>query len=1859
MKYFTSILALCVTLFAQTLRAENTIDLEYLQYSIKDKTGTPVTAPADGVEALALNTPEKILFVRNKENKVDASYYIAVFELTRAQASTLGWTSSNENAAFGAITNTQDNRLAAPLAYPTVTQWRAYVEETIARDCNVNGGTNQDDTPMSTEDWQSDYLAFGKSYCNKYGLYDTYGNVAEAALKDDGSILFQGWYATYDFSFDTLETKTLDNLQVLAKDLKPHAFLQTPPAGVRPIYFPPEERVYTVTVTLNGEEIPELKKEAVKIGESVTLPPLTLQDGAILEDGYTVTPETLEITPDVDGNLTFVMPAENVTFAYTSFYQAQITVIDGTTDKAFVKAGETFTISASNEGTFLYWEGPNDLITEENKGEKTITLSIPVIEKTETITFTAKFEPRATLVVENATADKTIISAGDTVKVTATERGFSHWEGFGITATNKTDLPLTFKVQSVNDRETVTLKAIYKPKATITVINGQSSAPDAYSDEQITLTANETIDTAFSHWTGPYGLTDSNKTKTPLTINLDQLTADANVTYEAHYKSVAHLEVVNGAASPIVTTVSKGDEITIKSIYNERSFSHWEGDFVTNYNKNNDPIMLTIGNVAEGQTVTIIAIQKPLATINVIQGASSEETVYKGESFTLIAAIPEGKAFSHWTGPYGITETNQTRNPLEINLDGITKDEMLTYEAHVKDYPRVLVFGGFVELENGVNDRGDGYYNVDARMTITPYDNAPKGYEFSHWLKNNQTKITTKEYTFRVEGLGTVNTFEAIYKVSIPINEDVIHIGAVSETDLTTRTTIGYVAGAVKTLSYDNNQIVFYDTVDAPGDYAVLDLVKKTISMDSITEANVTEANSEENRLNALVMKRPAGQCYYVGIHEVTNAQYDRVVKGGATPDPENGLYPHTTTNTTRAEANTFMTRLSQMFGLTFEKPTKTQIETISTGAKNYMGYGDSAINDTMVNSKEDGLGALAPSGAQAVDPYGFYDLWGNAAESLKGDDANLWGGYYDADFQYCNMKSSVSAKLMINPGAIRPAIIIPTRCKVTVTNVDYTTNVFPGQTITLKKQVREGCQFKNWTVTAGGKTTTYAATSMPQTLTITEDTTLTANFYDPLELVTISYTGDCIGAVSAYPGTTIKVYPTTFGKELKNLTVSPATAATVDLANETITLAENVTGSVFISTTSQTEAQVQITFDANGGTGDTTATQTVGTALTAPIVTREGYTFTGWSPTLPETVPTTDTTYSAQWQVNQYTITFDANGGVGGKAVTQDYGSALVAPTVTRTGYTFTGWSPAVSTTVPAENKTYTAQWKSTTSDDEEHYPEFDDVEKVNINNLVFTIKSNKITIDGYNGTLEGWLDIPETIKGLNVVAISDNAFQNQKKLVYVTLPKTLTSIGKNAFFGCTALDVNKVKLPTGFKKLGKSAFTNCKVTHEVIAVPGEPIASAQFDEAKGYKLATTTSGVKLNSKTGAITATIKKPGTYDIVLFKADAKLKMTRITIKEFVKVAITIEGSDGGCTVKGEGDYLYGKKVTLTAKASKNRIFDGFYYADGSLFSKGLNTSWTMKNEDLNLIARFKTENITIDVAKFAQTQWYVGQSYTLPLSIIADSGVKSVKAKLPKGLKLVKIKDGPWQITGSPKKVGDYTMSFTVTTTQKQTKTEVLPITVHKENVIYDLSAVQDLTLHVGELSSSATISASAFSDIKSIKASKLPSGMKIQKVGENLWQLTGAPKKAGTYTVTLTITTKANTKVTETITLIVALVPDWAAKTFNGEVCNIWDDGGFETSIIAQVTVSSTGEVDGGIYFEDGSCALLDSTAKLLESSANKVRLQLVVPWFDAEGKADGKVKTDLIIQNNNGAVTLTYQDTTKGSSVTGKLSAE
>ena len=126
---------------------------------------------------------------------------------------------------------------------------------------------------------------------------------------------------------------------------------------------------------------------------------------------------------------------------------------------------------------------------------------------------------------------------------------------------------------------------------------------------------------------------------------------------------------------------------------------------------------------------------------------------------------------------------------------------------------------------------------------------------------------------------------------------------------------------------------------------------------------------------------------------------------------------------------------------------------------------------------------------------------------------------------------------------------------------------------------------------------------------------------------------------------------------------------------------------------------QYIITFDTNGGSEIAPITQDYGTEITAPDnPTRKGYTFKGWDKEIPKTMPAENITVKAQWEINQYTITFDTNGGSDIAPITQDYGTEITAPAdPTRKGYTFKGWDKEIPETMPAENITITARWKDT----------------------------------------------------------------------------------------------------------------------------------------------------------------------------------------------------------------------------------------------------------------------------------------------------------------------------------------------------------------------------------------------------------------------------------------------------------------------------------------------------------------------------------------------------------------------------------
>ena len=102
------------------------------------------------------------------------------------------------------------------------------------------------------------------------------------------------------------------------------------------------------------------------------------------------------------------------------------------------------------------------------------------------------------------------------------------------------------------------------------------------------------------------------------------------------------------------------------------------------------------------------------------------------------------------------------------------------------------------------------------------------------------------------------------------------------------------------------------------------------------------------------------------------------------------------------------------------------------------------------------------------------------------------------------------------------------------------------------------------------------------------------------------------------------------------------------------------------------------ITFETGGGTVIPAITQNYGTDITAPQdPARVGYTFTGWSQSIPETMPAGDLVITAGWQIDTYTITYNLDGGA---ATSNPTSYQVTTPTITllptsKLGYTFVGW--------------------------------------------------------------------------------------------------------------------------------------------------------------------------------------------------------------------------------------------------------------------------------------------------------------------------------------------------------------------------------------------------------------------------------------------------------------------------------------------------------------------------------------------------------------------------------------------------------
>lgn len=108
-------------------------------------------------------------------------------------------------------------------------------------------------------------------------------------------------------------------------------------------------------------------------------------------------------------------------------------------------------------------------------------------------------------------------------------------------------------------------------------------------------------------------------------------------------------------------------------------------------------------------------------------------------------------------------------------------------------------------------------------------------------------------------------------------------------------------------------------------------------------------------------------------------------------------------------------------------------------------------------------------------------------------------------------------------------------------------------------------------------------------------------------------------------------------------------------------------------------------------------------TGTTATSVTPAVKDYTGFTAPSTQTVTIAadgSTVVEYKYTRNSYTLTWNLAGGeiteAGTNAGPVKYGTPLTAPTVTKSGLTFIGWSPEVPATMPADVATYTAIWEN-----------------------------------------------------------------------------------------------------------------------------------------------------------------------------------------------------------------------------------------------------------------------------------------------------------------------------------------------------------------------------------------------------------------------------------------------------------------------------------------------------------------------------------------------------------------------------------
>ena len=322
---------------------------------------------------------------------------------------------------------------------------------------------------------------------------------------------------------------------------------------------------------------------------------------------------------------------------------------------------------------------------------------------------------------------------------------------------------------------------------------------------------------------------------------------------------------------------------------------------------------------------------------------------------------------------------------------------------------------------------------------------------------------------------------------------------------------------------------------------------------------------------------------------------------------------------------------------------------------------------------------------------------------------------------------------------------------------VDYTSYT---PAFTLINPTKEGYDFAGWTGSNGNTpqmtvkikrgnqgNKTYTAHWTPKTVAVTFD--CNGGTGGGTETYTYGVSGQHITAICEKTGYTLDGWK--FNATDTN--PDPKYAVNNNVSDEWI-LAHTPTKTLYAHWVLDTYT-IAYNLDGGSASGNPTSYTVESNAITLNNPTKSGYTFAGWTgsngetPEIAVTIPKGsigNKSYTANWIISGYTITYDLDGGsvTGNPTAYNSETETFTLINPTKDGYTFAGWTGSNGTTPETTvtithgstgNKSYTAHWTPVT------YTITYDLAGGSVstaNPSSYTIESNAITLN--NPTKEGY---------------------------------------------------------------------------------------------------------------------------------------------------------------------------------------------------------------------------------------------------------------------------------------------------------------------------------------------------------------------------------------------------------------------------------------------------------------------------------------------------------------------------------------